>query len=145
MTEAVKKGRAMTKQERQKQRKVTIEENPSGIKGLLTLDEEVVSTIAGLASRDVEGIHAVGKSSFISFGDDPTRGIKSDVGQIQAAFDVDIITEYGADIRKVAKELRTKLAAEVSKMAGREVVEINVNVVDIKLPDEVKTKKSRVV
>jgi uncharacterized alkaline shock family protein YloU len=135
----------MTKQEALKQGKVTIEENPSGIKGLLTLDEEVVSTIAGLASRDVEGIYSIGKSRFISFGDDPTHGIKTDVGKIEAAFDVDVVTEYGADIRKVAMELRTKLAAEVGKMAGREVVEINVHVVDIKLPDEIETKKSRVI
>lgn len=135
----------MSKKEEGRQQKVTIEENPSGIKGRLTLDEEVVSTIAGLAAREVDGIHSVGKSSFISFGDDPTRGIETEVGQIQAAFDVDIVTEYGADVRETAKELRQKLADEVSRMAGREVVEINVNVVDIQLPDEMETKKARVV
>lgn len=134
----------MTKQDGQKSRKVTVEENPSGIKGLLTLDEDVVSTIAGMASRDVDGIYSIGKSSFINFGDNPTRGIKTEVGAFEAAFDVDVITEYGADIRKVAQELRTKLAAEVRKMAGRDVVEINVNVVDIKLPEKMETKKTRV-
>jgi uncharacterized alkaline shock family protein YloU len=134
----------MIDSDRQKQRKVTIEENPSGIKGTLTLDEDVVSTIAGLAARDVKGIYSVGKSSFISFGDDPTHGVTTEVGHLQAAFDVDVITEYGSDIRKIAQELRTKLAAEVRKMAGREVVEINVNVVDIKLPEKMETKQRRV-
>jgi uncharacterized alkaline shock family protein YloU len=38
-----------------------------------------------------------------------------------------------------------KTAAEVGKMAGREVVEINVHIVDIKLPNQVASKKSRVV
>ena len=47
--------------------------------------------------------------------------------------------------RVVARTLRVKTAAEVSKMAGREVVEINVRVVDIKLPNQVVTKKARVI
>jgi uncharacterized alkaline shock family protein YloU len=115
--------------------KITIDENPSGIAGVITLDENVVSTIAGLAAREVAGIHSVGKSRLMSFGDDPTRGVHSEVGKMQAAFDLDIVIEYGSDIREVAKQLRLKTAAEVDKMAGREVVEINVNVVDIHLPD----------
>jgi uncharacterized alkaline shock family protein YloU len=45
----------------------------------------------------------------------------------------------------VAQDLHAKLAAEVNKMAGRVVVEINVHVVDIKLPNQVVQKKSRVV
>ena len=125
--------------------RMTIEENPSGISGVITLDENVVSTIAGLAARDVEGIHAVGKSRLISFGDNPTRGVNAEVGQKQAAFDLDVVMEYGTDIREVAKELRKKTADEVGKMAGREVVEINVHVVDIHFPEESGNSRARVV
>lgn len=126
--------------------RLTIDENPSGIAGVITLDENVVSTIAGLAAREVDGIHSVGKSRLISFGDDPTRGVHSEVGDKQAAFDLDVIIEYGSDIREVAKNLRLKTAAEVTKMAGREVVEINVHVVDIHLPgDNNRKAKARVV
>jgi uncharacterized alkaline shock family protein YloU len=131
--------------EQKTQKKVAIEDNPSGIKGLLTLDEDVVTTIAGLAAREVDGIAEVGKAGLISFGDDPKRGIDTEVGKLQAAFDVDLVVNYGVDIKGVAKELRTKMASEVKKMAGRDVVEININVVDIKLPDEMETKRTRVV
>jgi uncharacterized alkaline shock family protein YloU len=121
--------------------KLTIQQdNPSGVAGILTLDENVVSTIAGLAARDVEGIYAIGKSQLISFGDDPKRGVKSEVGMQQAAFDLDVVIEYGSDVREVARRLREKTAAEVAKMAGREVVEININVVDIHLPDDSSNK-----
>jgi hypothetical protein len=41
-----------------------------------------------------------GPTSFISFGNDPTRGTKTDVGQIQAAFDVYMITEYAPPFAK---------------------------------------------
>jgi uncharacterized alkaline shock family protein YloU len=122
--------------------RLTIEENPSGIAGVITLDENVVSTIAGLAAREVEGIYAVGKSRLLGLGSDsPTRGVHTEVGDKQAAFDIDIVIEYGSDIREVAKHLREKTAEEVGKMAGREVVEINVHVVDIHLPDASNTKR----
>mgnify|MGYP006294555515 CR=1 FL=1 len=124
--------------------KIVIEKNPSGIDGVITLDEKVVTTIAGLAAREVEGIHSIGKSRFFSFGDDPKRGVSAEVGAAQAAFDLDVIIEYGRDIRELAKLLRERTAAEVAKMAGRDVVEININVVDIALPDDLAGREARV-
>ena len=125
-------------------KRLTIDDNPSGVRGIITVDENVVSTLAGLAAREVDGIHMVGKSRLVQFGDDPTRGVHAEVGERQAAFDLDVIIEYGKDIKKVAQELRQKTAREVQRMAGREVVEININVVDIKLPGEETPKGSRV-
>lgn len=128
-----------------KQEKLVVEDQPGDVRGVLTLNEEVVSTIAGLAARDVDGVYSVGKSGILQFRDDPKRGIGTEVGKLQAAFDVDIVIEYGKDIRHVAQQMREKMAAEVSKMAGREVVEININVVDIHLPGEEKeTSRARV-
>lgn len=105
------------------------------VKGMVTLDQDVVATIAGLAAREVDGIHALGKSRLISFGDDPTRGVDAEVGKFQAAIDLDVVIEYGCDMDKMANELRTRIVQEVGLMAKREVVEVNINVVDIKLPE----------
>ena len=123
------------------EKRFTIDETADGIRGRIRLSEDVVATIAGIAARDVPGIHSLGKSRIISFGDRPTRGIEAEVGAKQAAFDLDVVIEYGCDIRKVAAELRRRIADEVNKMAGREVVEINLNVIDIKLPETEKPKK----
>lgn len=133
--------------EKKNEIKIIVEEqeNPSGIGGALTLSEDVVATIAGMAAKEVEGIYSVGKTPWISLGDNPTRGVDVEVGKKQAAFDLDIVVEYGRDIRELSRQLREKTAAEVSKMAGREVVEINLHIVDIKLPDEVATKRARVI
>lgn len=119
----------------------TIDEASDGIRGKITLNEDVVATIAGLAAREIPGIYSLGKSRMISFGDSPTRGVEAEVGNKQAAFDLDVVIEYGCDIRKVASSLRSRIADEVNRMAGREVVEINLNVVDIKLPEAEKPKK----
>jgi uncharacterized alkaline shock family protein YloU len=89
----------------------------------------------------------MGKSRIISFGDSPTRGVEAEVGEKEAALDLEIIIEYGVDLRKCAHELRKRISEEVNKMAGRQVVEVNINVVDVHLPEkeeEPKQPKSRV-
>ena len=50
--------------------------------------------------------------------------------------DLDVVIDYGVDIRAMAGKLREKIGSEVDKMAGRRVVEININVVGIQSPEE---------
>ena len=125
--------------------KVTIDTSKDKIKGVVSLDSGVVATIAGLAAQSVDGVHSLGKSRLFSFGDDPARGVGAEVGDTQAALDLEIVVEYGHNIKEVSHEIRTRIAEQVARMAGREVVEINIDVIDIKLPGEAKpVKKSRV-
>lgn len=125
-------------------RGMKVTDNPSGIAGHITLNEDVVATIAGLAAKEIDGIHSVGKSSWYRFGDNPARGVQAEVGELQAAFDLDVVIEYGHDVREVARQLRVKTAEEVAKMAGREVVELNIHVVDIHLATDEQSKSRRV-
>ena len=119
---------------------VTIEEIPQGkgqIGGRIEMTEDVVATIAGLAAREVEGIHSLGKSRFLNVGkDDPTRGVGAEVGNSEAALDLDVTIEYGCDIRKVSAELRNKIAQQVDRMAGRKVIEVNISVLGIHFPED---------
>ena len=125
--------------------RVTIDTSKDRIKGTVSLDSGVVATIAGMAAQSVEGVHSLGKSRLFSFGDDPARGVGAEVGETQAALDLEIVVEYGYNIKDVSSEIRKRISEQVSKMAGREVVEINIDVIDIKLPGETKPeKKSRV-
>lgn len=108
------------------------------IGGTISLGENVVATIAGLAARDIEGIRTLGRSRMIRFGDSPTRGVEAEVGDTQAAVDVDVVIEYGCDIQALAETLRGRVAAEVARMCDRDVIEVNINVVDIELPEDAK-------
>lgn len=109
----------------------------NGIGGQIRMSEDVVATIAGMAARDIGGIYALGKSRLMNFGSDkPTRGVAAEVGQKEAALDLEVIIEHGCDIRKVADELRHKVADQVQAMAGRKVVEVNLDVVGVHLPDQ---------
>ncbi len=113
-----------------------LDESTDGIRGAITMNEDVVATIAGLAARDIKGIHSLGKSRLVPFGESsPTRGVAAEVGTKQAALDLDVVINYGCDIKKVAQQLREEIVEQVKLMAGRDVIEVNIHVIDIKLPE----------
>jgi uncharacterized alkaline shock family protein YloU len=126
---------------------VVVEETPRSASrpgGKIHMSEEVVATIAGMAARDIDGIHALGKSRLINFGDSPSRGVEAEVGQKEAALDLEVVIEYGCDLRTIAGQLRDKVSEQVEMMAGRKVVEVNLDVIGVHLPekDENKSKGS---
>lgn len=107
----------------------------NGVGGVLKMSQDVVETIAGLAAREIEGVHSMGRSRLIGFGDNPKRGVQAEVGEQEAALDLELIIEHGHDIRQVAQKLRERVANEVERTAGRKVVEVNLDVVGVHMPD----------
>ena len=103
----------------------------NGISGKIQMSEDVVETIAGIAAREIRGIHALGRSRLIPFGDKHRRGVAAEVGNTEAALDLEVVIEHGCNIREVAAELRKKVAAAVESMANRKVVEVNLDVIGV--------------
>lgn len=64
------------------------------------------------------------------------RGVKVEVGERQTAIDVDLVVEYGVAIADLARDVRENVIAAVERVTGLEVVEVNVTVNDVHLPDE---------
>ncbi|KES06264.1 stress protein [Streptomyces toyocaensis] len=117
-------------------------------RGRTTIADVVVEKIAGMAARDVPGVHALGSGFARSMGSmrermpgagsgkSVTRGVSVEVGELQAAIDLEIVVDYGVPITDVAGEVRENVIAAVERMAGRDVVEVNITVSDVNLPDE---------
>ncbi|MFC9059493.1 Asp23/Gls24 family envelope stress response protein [Streptomyces sp. NPDC057074] len=63
-----------------------------------------------------------------------TRGVSVEVGERQAAVDLDVVTDYGYPIAEVAAETRAEVIATLERMTGLEVVEVNIDVNDVALP-----------
>ncbi|MFC6064469.1 Asp23/Gls24 family envelope stress response protein [Streptomyces ochraceiscleroticus] len=119
-------------------------------RGRTTIADGVVEKIAGMAARDVMGVHAMGSGFARTFGAvrdrvpggrSVTRGVKAEVGEVQTALDLEIVVEYGVAIGEVARAVRENVIAAVERMAGLEVVEVNIAVSDVKLPDEVEEEE----
>jgi uncharacterized alkaline shock family protein YloU len=111
--------------------------------GKTSIADAVVTKIAGIAAREVSGVHNMGAGSARAFGTikekmpmggsqpSPTQGVKVEVGERQAAIDCDIVTEYGVSIVDVAQAVRDNVIDRVQSMTGLEVTEVNVTVDDV--------------
>jgi len=62
-------------------------------------------------------------------------GVQVEVGEKQAAVDLDIVVEYGASIVDLARAVRRNVISAVERMTGLEVIEVNIAVNDIQLPE----------
>jgi uncharacterized alkaline shock family protein YloU len=124
--------------------------------GTTTIAQDVVQKIAGLAAREVAGVYALGGGAARTLGALRDRipgasqsigqGVSVEVGEKQAAVDLDIVTEYGAPIADVARSVRRNVISSVEGMTGLEVTEVNISVNDIHLPtdDEGQQEPARV-
>ncbi|WP_428986168.1 Asp23/Gls24 family envelope stress response protein [Streptomyces pyxinae] len=126
-----------------------VKRSPGGApatRGRTTIADGVVEKIAGLAARDVVGVHAMGSGVSRTFGavrdrvpggrPSVTRGVKAEVGEVQTALDLEIVVEYGVAIADVARAVRENVVNAVERMTELEVVEVNIAVSDVKLPEE---------
>jgi len=114
--------------------------------GNTTIADGVVQKIAGLAAREVSGVHALGGGAARAFGALKERipggtqsigqGVSVEVGERQAAVDLDIVTEYGAPIAEIARSVRRNVVNAVEGMTGLQVTEVNIAVNDIHLPTD---------
>ncbi|WP_330176606.1 Asp23/Gls24 family envelope stress response protein [Streptomyces sp. NBC_01498] len=113
------------------------------VKGTTTIADSVVASIAGIATRDANGVYAMGGGISRTLGaardkmarsDDVTRGVKVEVGEKQAAVDIDVVVEYGYPITRTTDDIRSGVADAVESMTGLEVAEVNIDVLDVHLP-----------
>ncbi|WP_069172883.1 Asp23/Gls24 family envelope stress response protein [Streptomyces griseus] len=114
-------------------------------RGTTTISDNVVATIAGIAIRDTDGVHAVGTGASKALGavtgrvsgsSAAGRSVKVEVGEKQTAVDVAIKVEYGVPIHELADRVRTNVTDAVESMTGLEVVEINITVFDVHIPGD---------
>lgn len=116
--------------------------------GRTQIADGVVAKIAGMAAREIGGVHAMGGGTARavgavrdavtrgSDGGSVARGVSVEVGERQAAVDIDLVVEYGAAIQDLAGAVRRNVTSAVERMTGLEVTEINIRVDDIHLPDD---------
>ncbi|BDH13261.1 Asp23/Gls24 family envelope stress response protein [Streptomyces hygroscopicus] len=118
----------------------------AGDLGRTTIADGVVAKIAFLAAGEVVGVHALGSGISRSVGalrkrvpgggTTSTHGVKVEVGEKQAAVDLDVVVDYGEVIPEVGKAVRENVISSVERMTGLEVVEVNIAVSDVWLPEE---------
>lgn len=112
------------------------------IRGELTYDDKVIEKIVGLALEPINGLLEV-KGGFFSGVKDKlvntnniTDGVSVEVGKEEVAVDLDVIVEYQKYVPSIFDTIKTDVTKEIKRMTDLNVIEINVNVVDIKTKEE---------
>jgi uncharacterized alkaline shock family protein YloU len=125
--------------------------------GRTTIADTVVSKIAGIATREVHGVHNLGGGTARAVGMlreripgsrvNMSQGVGVEVGETQAAIDLAIVAEYGVSIADLAQGIRRNVIEAVERMTGLEVTEVNIAVNDIHVEgdDEGDTGEAEVV
>jgi len=114
--------------------------------GTTTIADGVVAKIAGIAAGDVAGVHALGGGAARAFGaireripggtTNHAQGISVEVGEQEAAVDVDLVAEYGVSVVDLAEGVRRNIITSVERMTGLRVIEVNISVNDVHLPQD---------
>src|SRR6202165_3216325 len=112
-------------------------------RGNTRIADGVVTKIAALAAREIPGVHEMGKGFARAMGglrsqvpgqqsvDQTTQGVSVEVGERQAAIDLDIVTYYGQSIVEVTEAVRRNVIDRIEGMTGLQVTEVNIMVDDL--------------
>jgi uncharacterized alkaline shock family protein YloU len=125
--------------------------------GTTTIADTVVQKIAGLAAREVNGVYDLGgggaaralsalRDRIPGASASVGQGVSVEVGEKQAAVDLQLLVEYGVAIADLARSVRRNVITAIEQMTGLEVVEVNINVNDVHIPgdDDEPTTNDRV-
>jgi len=112
-------------------------------RGNTTISNAVVSQVAGIAAREVEGVQMGGGTSRAvggvldsvrGGGSGTTRGVTAEVGEEETALDLSMAVEYGRSIPQVSEAVRSNVIRRVENLVGLRVTEVNITVNDVLFP-----------
>ncbi len=114
--------------------------------GRTTIADTVVAKIAGIATNEISGVYDLGGGTARAVGalreripgssTNHSQGISVEVGERQAAVDIQLVAEYGVAIVDLAAGIRRNVIASIERMTGLEVTEVNIEVQDVHIESD---------
>ena len=99
-----------------------------------------------MAAREIPGVYDMGNAVRRAFSAVTDRipnaqtnvagGISVQKGETQAAIEVTVVVEYGVSIVEVSDAIRRNVIEQLEGTTGLEIVEVNINVTDVHLPED---------
>src|SRR5215208_200231 len=113
-------------------------------RGATIISDRVVSSIAGMAAQEVDGVHMGGGASRTAGGvlgsltgsESKTSGISVEVGRTETAIDLKMGIEYNKNILQTVEEVRRRITDRVQSMTGLRIKELNATITDITFPEK---------
>ena len=100
----------------------------------LTISEDVIGIIAGLAAAEVEGVSGMtlgfvdGINQILGSNKKYSKGVKIELEGNDVVIDLFVIVKYGVKIPDVAFSIQNSVKTSVEGMTGLKVKSVNINV-----------------
>lgn len=101
-------------------------------KGAVSISNEVIASIAGIAAAEVEGVSGMAGSvaegivEKLGAKKNPQKGVRVSVNEEGATIDVLVIVAFGMRIPELSWEIQENVKGSVESMTGINVVAVNV-------------------
>ncbi len=111
--------------------------------GNIKISVDVVTTIAGIAATEIEGVaemyssFAGGIAEKLGAKKNTSKGVKVEMNDDSAAIDLYIVVNYGVRIPELAWEIQENVKKNVESMTGLEVSKVNIHIEGVKFEKEV--------
>jgi uncharacterized alkaline shock family protein YloU len=116
------------------------------VKGRIEVADEVMEKVAALAALEVPGVADLGGDferglesvrERIGIGQKRgNQGVRAKLEGRDVSLTITIMIEYGHVVMDVARNVKNNVALQANRMLGLRVVEVNVKVDDVKMPNE---------
>ena len=118
--------------------------NADTTQGTTKIADAVIAKVAGIAAREVPGVHDLGGNVARAIGairgalntTDQAQGVSVEVGETQVAVDVTLIADYPVSLQQVADGVRAAVIDAIESLIGLEVTEVNVTISDVVIPSD---------
>ena len=123
-------------------------ENAADEPGNVRISLEVVSTIAGIATSEIEGVagmygtFAGGIAEMLGAKRSPSKGVKVDMNGENVTIDLYIVAQYGVRIPELAWEIQENVKNNVETMTGLNVQKVNIHIEGVSF-DKDKTEQPK--
>lgn len=114
-------------------------------RGNTSIADAVVTKVAGIATREVRGVHQLGGgvsralgsvTQRVGIGDERSQGVSVEVGEREAAIDITVVLDFGESIPQVSEAIRENVIKRIEGITGLSVTEVNVTVNDLYFPGD---------
>lgn len=116
--------------------------------GNINISIDVVSTIAGIAASEIEGVASMyssiagGIAEIFGGKKNSGKGVKVEMKEESVVIDLYIIVDYGVRVPELAWEIQENVKNNVETMTGLEVEKVNIHVEGVSFEKEKKKNES---
>jgi len=113
------------------------------ITGDIRISVDVVSTIAAIATEEINGVagmyssFAGGIAEMLGAKKNPGRGVKVEMGDDVVSIDIYIVVNYGAKIPELAWAVQENVKNNVETMTGLKAQKVNIHIEGISFEKQI--------